>query len=63
MRPVAVEVREGGEWAILHRCTGCSDLRANRIAGDDRELALLQLVLRPLSMPAFPLDMLQTDLR
>jgi hypothetical protein len=49
-------VRRDGEWAIIHRCTGCGTLRTNRVAGDDRELALLALVLRPLANPAFPLD-------
>jgi hypothetical protein len=56
MDPIAVEVRQGGEWAIVHRCTGCGILRTNRVAGDDRELALLALVLRPLANPAFPLN-------
>lgn len=46
----------GGEWAIIHRCTGCGALKANRIAGDDSERALLALALRPLARPAFPLD-------
>lgn len=58
MEPVAIEVRQGGrgEWAIVHRCMGCGLLRTNRIAGDDHELALLALALRPLANPAFPLD-------
>ena len=56
MEPVAVEVRQGGEWAIIHRCTRCKALKVNRIAGDDQELALLGLALRPLAHPAFPLD-------
>lgn len=57
MRPVGVEVREDGEWAIIHRCTGCGALRTNRIAGDDHERALLQLALRPLINLPFPMDM------
>ena len=56
MEPIAIEVRERGEWAIIHRCTGCGVLRTNRIAGDDHELSLLSLALRPLAQPAFPLD-------
>ena len=56
MEPVAIEVRATGEWAIVHRCTGCGILRTNRIAGDDQELALLGLALRPIANPAFPLD-------
>lgn len=58
MEPVGVEVRDDGEWAIIHRCTACRELRANRIAGDDAELSLLQLALRPLVYPPFPLDRL-----
>lgn len=56
MQPVAIEVRADGEWAIIHRCTGCHTLRTNRVAGDDHELALLALALRPIANPAFPLD-------
>jgi hypothetical protein len=56
MEPIAIEVRETGEWAIVHRCTGCSMLRTNRIAGEDDERALLALALRPIARPAFPLD-------
>ncbi|USN98252.1 MAG: RNHCP domain-containing protein [Phycisphaeraceae bacterium] len=56
MEPIAIAVAENGEWAIVHRCTGCGRLRRNRIAGDDSEMALLKLALRPLANPAFPLD-------
>lgn len=55
MAPVAIEVRRDGEWAVVHRCTGCQALKANRIAGDDHEMALLALALRPIANPAFPL--------
>lgn len=61
MEPIGIEVRgdpndRGGEWALIHRCTGCGKLVTNRIAGDDAERALLGLALRPLARPAFPLD-------
>jgi hypothetical protein len=55
MEPVAIEVRQDGEWAIVHRCRGCGTLRTNRIAGDDHELSLLSLALRPIANPAFPI--------
>ena len=58
MEPIGIEVRDDGEWAIIHRCAGCNALRVNRLAGDDHELALLGLALRPLARPAFPLDLL-----
>lgn len=58
MEPIAIEVRSGGEWAIIHRCTGCDKIGVNRLAGDDHELALLAIALRPLAQPAFPLDIL-----
>lgn len=56
MEPVAVQVRPNGEWLLIHRCRQCHTLHANRIAGDDNELALLSLAVRPLAQPPFPLD-------
>ena len=56
MEPIAVWVRRDGEWAIVHRCQRCGAIRTNRIAGDDNELALMSLAVRPLASPPFPLD-------
>ncbi|MEO7718456.1 MAG: RNHCP domain-containing protein [Capsulimonas sp.] len=58
MEPVAVWVRKGGEWAIIHRCVRCGAMHSNRIAGDDSELVLISLAVRPLGQPPFPLDRL-----
>ena len=58
MEPVAVWVRPGGDWAIIHRCRRCGELHSNRIAGDDNELALVALAVRPLAQPPFPLERL-----
>ncbi|MEM0915606.1 MAG: RNHCP domain-containing protein [Planctomycetota bacterium] len=55
MEPIGIEVRADGEWAIIHRCTGCGTLKTNRVAGDDDESALLKLALKPLSRLPFPL--------
>lgn len=54
MEPVAVWVRGGGEWALIHRCRRCGALRSNRVAGDDDEGALLALARRPLAETPFP---------
>ena len=57
MEPIAVSVRkDGDEWMLIHRCTECGALKANRIAGDDNEMALLSLAVRPVARPPFPLD-------
>jgi hypothetical protein len=59
MEPIGIEVCAGsrdGEWAIIHRCRACNQLRTNRIAGDDAERTLLALALRPIANPAFPID-------
>ncbi len=56
MEPIAVWVKPSGEWSVVHRCKSCGALRDNRIAGDDDELVLLSLALKPLARPAFPLD-------
>lgn len=55
MEPITVWVRDG-EWVIIHRCTTCGSLHANRIAGDDNEALLLSLAVRPLASPPFSLE-------
>ena len=55
MEPIAVWVRPGGEWALIHRCRTCGELHSNRVAGDDNELALVALAVRAISQPPFPL--------
>ena len=56
MKPIGIAIRDDGEWSLIHRCTGCHTLRTNRIAGDDHELSLLSLALRPLAQAPFPID-------
>jgi RNHCP domain len=58
MEPISVSVREDGEWALVHRCTACSTVHVNRIAGDDNPLVLMRLAVRPLARPPFPLEWL-----
>lgn len=58
MEPIAVWVRGGGEWALVHRCSDCGVLRSNRIAGDDSSLALISLAVKALAAPPFPLEYL-----
>ncbi len=54
MEPIGIWIREDGEWSLIHRCTRCSLLRTNRIAGDDDELRLFSLAARPLTDMPFP---------
>ncbi len=61
MEPIAIWVRSGGEWTIVHRCRKCTAVRLNRIAGDDNELALMSLAARALADPPFPLDRLRIE--
>lgn len=58
MEPIAITVRRDGEWVLIHRCTGCDQLKQNRIAGDDNPLMLVRLAIRPLAQPPFPLELL-----
>ncbi|WP_260502275.1 RNHCP domain-containing protein [Rhodococcus aetherivorans] len=41
---------------IIHRCRTCGTLDANRCAGDDNPLALVRIVLRPISASGGLLD-------
>ncbi len=61
MEPITVWAKPEGEWAVVHRCTSCGTLRANRIAGDDNEGLLLSLALKPLARPAFPVEKLKLE--
>jgi hypothetical protein len=56
MEPVAIAVRGGGEWVLVHRCSGCDVVRLNRSAGDDNPLMLMRLAVRPLAQPPFPME-------
>ncbi|RCV47292.1 RNHCP domain-containing protein, partial [Marinitenerispora sediminis] len=47
MEPISVAVRGDGEWAIIHRCTGCGALNGNRTAGDDNPLPLMRMAVQP----------------
>lgn len=59
MEPIAVWVRKGGEWAILHRCRVCGWISSNRLAADDNPVKLMSMALRPLTSPPFPLEQLK----
>ena len=59
MDPVAVWVRKGGEWAIVHRCRRCSTLHSNRIAADDNPMKLMSIALKPLCAPPFPVERIE----
>ena len=60
MEPVSVWVRQGGEWAIIHRCRLCGTFSSNRVAADDNPLLLMSIAVKPLSAPPFPLNDLAT---
>ena len=56
MEAIAVWVRRGGEWAIIHRCRRCGALSSNRVAADDNPMKLMSIAMRPLCEPPFPLE-------
>ena len=58
MEPIAVWVRKGGEWAVIHRCRECGTLSSNRTAADDNPALLISIAAKPLASPAFPLQLL-----
>ena len=54
MDAVAVWVRKGGEWAIIHRCRRCGTLSSNRVAADDNPFKLMSIAMKPVAQPPFP---------
>ncbi|MBC8532009.1 RNHCP domain-containing protein [Gehongia tenuis] len=59
MDPIAVWVRNRGEWTIIHRCRRCKSLCANRIAADDNPIKLMSIAMKPVASPPFPLEYLE----
>ena len=59
MDPVAVWVRNNGEWAVIHRCRVCGALSSNRIAADDNPMKLMSIALKPVGSPPFPLERIE----
>ena len=59
MEPVAVWVRNKGEWAVIHRCRRCGKLSSNRAAADDNPMKLMSIAMRPLCLPPFPLERIE----
>jgi ribosome biogenesis GTPase len=55
MEPIAVWLRKGGEWCLIHRCDQCGVIHSNRVAGDDLDWALMSLAARPIANPPFSL--------
>jgi hypothetical protein len=49
MDAISISVRGTGEWVIIHRCSACGAMGANRSAGDDDPLALVRIAVRPIS--------------
>ncbi|MFG1942898.1 RNHCP domain-containing protein [Nonomuraea sp. NPDC048826] len=56
MAPISIAVLRGGDWMIIHRCTRCGELTSNPISGDDNQLILMRMAVRPLAQPPFPLE-------
>jgi hypothetical protein len=56
MEPIGITVRGGGEWVLVHRCTGCDEVHLNRTAADDNPLMLLRIAVLPLARPPFPME-------
>jgi len=63
MEPIAVSVQGGEEWALVHRCAGCGEIKTNRVAGDDDMVALLCIALRPLASLPVPLEYIPEEAR
>jgi hypothetical protein len=61
MEPIAVWARQGGDWAIIHQCRSCGELKSNRIAGDDNEVELVSLAVRAIGRPPFPLHLVRGE--
>ncbi|NGO80438.1 RNHCP domain-containing protein [Streptomyces sp. YC504] len=56
MSPIAIAVLRTGDWTLVHRCVRCGELTSNPVCGDDNQLILMRMAVRPLADPPFPLE-------
>ncbi|MEW2353128.1 RNHCP domain-containing protein [Spirillospora sp. NPDC029432] len=56
MAPISIAVLRDGDWMIVHRCARCGVLTSSPISGDDNQLILMRMAVRPLAQPPFPLE-------
>lgn len=56
MAPIAVAVPRTGDWMLVHRCVRCDELTSSPVHGDDNQLVLMRIAVRPLAEPPFPLE-------
>ncbi len=61
MEPIGIWAGKKKEWSIIHRCVKCGVIKTNRIAGDDSELLLVLLAMKPFMSMPFPAEMLLKD--
>lgn len=59
MEPIAVWVRNKGEWAIIHRCRRCGEISSNRVLADDNPMKLMSIAMKPLANPPFPIERIE----
>lgn len=59
MEPIAVWVRNNGEWAVIHRCKRCGELSSNRVAADDNPMKLMSIAMKPVANPPFPIERME----
>ncbi|MCR4851637.1 MAG: RNHCP domain-containing protein, partial [Lachnospiraceae bacterium] len=49
MEPIAVWVKNNGEWTLIHRCKVCGKLSPNRVAADDNPIKLMSIAMKPIA--------------
>ena len=59
MEPIAVWIRNRGEWAVIHRCRRCGRLSSNRVAADDNPMKLMSIAMKPLTSSPFPIERIE----
>ena len=62
MDPIGIWVKNGGEWAIVHRCRQCGKLSTNRSAADDNPMKLMALAMRPMASERYDRSRLRSML-
>ncbi len=59
LAPIAIWVKESGEWEIVAKCSLCGEIVSYAAGERDDPLTLLSVAARPLAEPPFPLERIE----
>lgn len=60
LEAVSVAVNDDDSWDLVLRCKFCDEFILSRVNKDDNPIKLMNIALKPLTNPPFPIDRIET---